>query len=85
MKCFRPWAACFLLAVSAGAAPAEDRAGVAFFEEHVRPLFAEHCYRCHSRQAKTFRGGLRLDSKAGWTKGGDSGPALVPVTPTAAC
>jgi hypothetical protein len=81
MKRVHPWAACLLLAVSAGAAPAEDRAGVAFFEEHVRPLLAEHCYRCHSRQAKTLRGGLLLDSKAGWAKGGDNGPALVPGDP----
>jgi hypothetical protein len=44
-------------------------------------LFAEHCYKCHSRQAKNLRGGLLLDSKEGWSKGGDSGPALVPGQP----
>jgi hypothetical protein len=63
------------------AAGADDRAGVAFFEEHVRPLLAEHCYRCHSRQAKSVRGGLLLDSKEGWAKGGENGPAVVPGDP----
>jgi hypothetical protein len=60
---------------------AEDRAGVAFFEEHIRPLLAEHCYKCHSRQAKSPRGGLLLDSRDGWVKGGDNGPAVVPSDP----
>jgi mono/diheme cytochrome c family protein len=61
--------------------PDDDRAGIAFFEQNIRPLLAEHCYQCHSAQAKKVRGGLRLDSRAGWAKGGDSGPALVPGKP----
>ena len=55
-----------------------DRAGIAFFEEHIRPLLVEQCYKCHSSQAKAPRGGLLLDSKAGWAKGGDNGPAVLP-------
>src|SRR5262245_44748362 len=74
-------AACLALCVFVSAAGADDRAGVAFFEEHVRPLLAEHCYRCHSRQAKSVRGGLLLDSKEGWAKGGENGPAVVPGDP----
>jgi hypothetical protein len=48
---------------------------VAHFEKHIRPLFLEHCQSCHG--AEKQKGGLRLDSAAGWQTGGDSGPALV--------
>lgn len=58
-------------------------AGQRFFEEKVRPLLAEHCYSCHSSEARRLRGGLRLDSRAGWERGGDHGPALVPGDPEA--
>ena len=51
--------------------------GVAFFEKKIRPLLAEHCYECHAAGKKT-KGGLNLDSRDGWMKGGDSGAALVP-------
>jgi len=53
--------------------------GVAFFENRVRPLLAEHCFECHG--AKKAKGNLRLDSRDGWAKGGDSGPALLPGKP----
>lgn len=49
-----------------------------FFEAQVRPLFAEHCYECHSNQAKKLKGKLFLDSKWGWATGGDGGTAIVP-------
>jgi hypothetical protein len=52
--------------------------GFTFFESKVRPLLIEHCYECHSAEAKKLRGGLYLDSRPGWQKGGDSGPAIVP-------
>src|ERR1700693_5975465 len=55
-------------------------AGLAFFEAKVRPLLAEHCYRCHSAQTKQ-KGQLVLDTRAGWEKGGESGPALQPGNP----
>jgi hypothetical protein len=51
---------------------------VAYFERHIRPLLVSHCYSCHSVRAKKRKGGLRLDSRAGWVTGGDSGAALVP-------
>jgi hypothetical protein len=44
-------------------------------------LLTEHCYECHSTKAKELQGGLLLDSKAGWEKGGDSGPVIVPGDP----
>ena len=49
-----------------------------FFETKIRPLFVDNCYQCHSAQAATPFGGLRLDSRDGLLSGGDSGPALVP-------
>ena len=49
-----------------------------FFEKEVRPLFAEHCYKCHSVDAKRLEAGLLLDSRASQLRGGDSGPAIVP-------
>ena len=58
---------------------AADGAVEAFFESKIRPLLAERCYECHGE--KKQKGGLRLDSKGGWQKGGESGPALVPGKP----
>src|SRR5262245_34914210 len=53
-----------------------------FFESKVRPALGTYCYQCHSAQAGTLQGGLRLDVKWGWQTGGDSGePALVPNKP----
>jgi len=54
--------------------------GDAFFETSVRPLLVERCQKCHGE--KKQESGLRLDSKVGWTKGGDSGPAIVPGDPS---
>src|SRR5262245_49573809 len=52
-----------------------------FFEKQVRPLLIKHCYQCHSTEAKVLKGGLHLDSRDGWMKGGDTGPAIVPGAP----
>ncbi len=51
------------------------------FEKNVRPVLVEHCYKCHSAQAKSLKGGLRVDSRAFLLKGGDSGTSLVPGHP----
>ena len=47
------------------------------FREEVEPLLRQRCYECHSHASK-INGGLVLDSRSGWEKGGASGPALVP-------
>jgi hypothetical protein len=44
-------------------------------------VLVEHCFKCHSGEAKKPKGGLLLDSRAGMLKGGDSGPAIVPGKP----
>ncbi len=55
--------------------------GVEFFERKIRPLLVENCYKCHSEQSEKLKGGLRLDTREGVLKGGDSGPALDPGDP----
>ncbi|MCX7392484.1 MAG: hypothetical protein NTX02_15095, partial [Planctomycetia bacterium] len=40
-----------------------------FFERKIRPLLVKKCYACHSRE-KEESGGLLLDSKPGWQRGG---------------
>lgn len=51
-----------------------------FFEAKVRPLLANHCLSCHGPDDEPG-GGLRLDSKAGWEIGGESGKAIIPSDP----
>ena len=51
--------------------------GIEFFEKNIRPLLAEQCYGCHSEREAKREGGLLLDSRAGWSVGGDSGAAIV--------
>lgn len=56
---------------------ADDAEKIEFFESRIRPVLVEHCYSCHSADAKDVKGGLLLDSRQGIMLGGDSGPALV--------
>jgi hypothetical protein len=58
-----------------------DPAGIEFFEKKVRPVLADACYSCHSAKSAKLKGNLLLDSREGWLKGGDQGPALVPGDP----
>jgi hypothetical protein len=55
-----------------------DREGVEFFEQHIRPVLVERCYKCHAAGDKPPQGGLRLDDPQAMRSGGDSGPAVVP-------
>src|SRR5262245_50761224 len=55
--------------------------GTEFFEKKIRPALVEHCYKCHSPEAKKPKGGLLLDTRDGIRKGGESGPAAVPGKP----
>jgi hypothetical protein len=69
------------LALPAVAEDGPPREHIEFFEKHVRPVLAEHCYACHSAQAKRLEAGLRLDSREGVLQGGDSGAAATPGKP----
>src|SRR5215468_7504906 len=75
---FTSLSATLLLAtLSAHAAePSADQ--IEFFESKVRPIFADHCYTCHSEKAEKLKGGLRLDSTDAILKGGDTAPAVIP-------
>src|SRR6185295_7329696 len=75
-----------VLIASLGLAPAAESipshsAGFSFFEQKIRPVLADHCYKCHSTKANKFKGGLALDSKERALKGGETGPAIVPSKP----
>lgn len=54
-----------------------------FFEKRIRPVLVEQCYECHSSGAKSVKGGLVLDSRAGVRKGGDTGAAITAGDPEA--
>jgi len=56
---------------------------MSFFEEKIRPVLADHCYKCHSSKAAKLKGGLALDSKERALKGGNTAPAIVPAKPEA--
>ena len=69
-----------LVLCSGGVNGADD--SVEFFEKKIRPVLVEHCYQCHGAESKELQGELRLDVKAGWQLGGESGkPAIVPGKP----
>ena len=51
--------------------------GIAFFENKVRPILAEHCYRCHGPDSGAGKAELRVDALDALLKGGVSGPAIV--------
>ncbi|MBN8420566.1 MAG: DUF1553 domain-containing protein [Verrucomicrobia bacterium] len=62
--------------VLASLTAAANAADMTHFEQRIRPLLIANCIDCHGPDKQ--KGGLRLDSRAGWQAGGDSGPALVP-------
>src|SRR5262245_15325563 len=73
-----------LLLLLAGLAPLGHGAIVEdleFFENKIRPLLVENCYKCHSAQSEKLKGGLLLDTREGVLKGGETGPAIVPGDP----
>lgn len=60
-------------------AEAADAESLAHFENTIRPIFIEHCVKCHG--PKKSESGLRLDSRSSVLMGGESGPAIVPGQP----
>src|SRR5256885_8079984 len=71
-------ALCLSLAALA-ATPEPTRDQVKFFEEKVRPILAENCYKCHGSEKQ--KGSLRLDVPEMALAGGESGPVIVPGKP----
>src|SRR5690242_2550657 len=71
---------CFLIApICLGAGPEPNRDQLRFFEEKVRPILAENCYKCHGSEKQ--KGNLRLDVREAVFAGGESGPVIVPGKP----
>jgi len=74
-----------LLALSAGAPSLQASSAPltaeesTYFETFIRPTLLTECVECHG--ADKQKGGLRLDSRLGWEKGGDSGSVIVPRKP----
>ncbi len=62
-------------------ASAQSTSELEFFENKIRPIFSENCYKCHSAAAGKTKANLALDSKQGVLKGGESGAAVVPGQP----
>src|SRR5688572_32452193 len=60
---------------------ADDPKGVDFFEKNIRPVLVSQCYQCHSASAKELKGELRVDTREGIRKGGESGSAVIPGKP----
>ncbi|MCA8995080.1 MAG: DUF1549 domain-containing protein, partial [Planctomycetaceae bacterium] len=54
---------------------------IEFFEQQIAPLLKRRCYACHSHESGKAKGGLVLDSRQGWEKGGREGPAVFPGQP----
>ena len=57
----------------------DDESANAFFESRVRPVLVKHCLECHGSEKQ--EGSLRLDSREGWTSGGDRGAAILAGKP----
>jgi hypothetical protein len=65
------------VAIVSAFAPVVRGDDIEFFENKIRPLLIEHCYSCHSADAKKLKGNLLLDTREGVLKGGEAGPVLV--------
>jgi cytochrome c553 len=61
------------------AAPPASVAALEHFERKVRPLLLARCANCHG--AEKSKGGLRIDTAAGLSRGGQSGPVVSPGKP----
>src|SRR6266853_4465361 len=66
-------------AATAATEPTPEQA--AFFENKVRPILSEACYKCHSLEQGKSKGGLTVDTKEGLLKGGENGVVVKPGDP----
>ncbi|MEE2738327.1 MAG: PSD1 and planctomycete cytochrome C domain-containing protein [Planctomycetota bacterium] len=60
---------------------ADDNKGLELFETTIRPALIQHCYSCHSVNSPELKGELRLDSRPGMRRGGQSGAVITPGAP----
>ena len=64
---------CFTLALAGVRSATPEEAE--FFEKSVRPVLADHCYKCHGPEKQ--KAALRLDSREAVLKGTDDGPVVI--------
>lgn len=69
------WTICLAILASTSMSAEPDEA--VFFREKIEPVLKAHCYDCHSGPAENVQRGLRVDSRSGLVRGGDSGPAVI--------
>ena len=50
------------------------------YDEHVRPIFREHCFSCHNQDTK--KSDLSLAAFAGLMQGGSTGQVIAPGDPS---
>src|ERR1700677_1638198 len=58
-----------------------SQAGLTFFENKIRPVLVNNCYKCHSSQVPKLKGQLSVEFRDTLLKGGETGPAIVPGDP----
>ena len=58
---------------------ADNPEALKFFENRIRPLLADQCFKCHGENKQ--KGDLRLDSQSAVLQGGSGGAAVVPGDP----
>src|SRR3954454_4310421 len=61
------------------AEPTKEQAD--FFNKSIAPIFSNRCYKCHSASEGKTKGGLALDTREAFLKGGDDGKIVVPGDP----
>jgi len=73
------WLCSIALSISTAVEPTPTPEQLKFFEEKVRPVLAQNCFKCHGEERQ--KGDLRLDVHEALLAGGESGPAIVPGKP----
>ena len=74
------WA--ILLSRPVSAADVLTETQLEFFETRIRPVLVEQCYTCHNSTERA-EGGLAVDQRDAFLKGGDRGAIVVPGKPAA--
>ncbi|MDB6017911.1 MAG: Protein of unknown function (DUF1553)/Protein of unknown function (DUF1549)/Planctomycete, partial [Pedosphaera sp.] len=70
-----------LLLVAHATAAEPTKAQTEFFENKIRPILANNCYKCHSHESPKLKGGLSVEFRETILAGGGTGPAIVPGDP----
>ncbi len=58
----------------------EDASKPEYFTTKVKPILTTNCGRCH--MGENHRGGLNMDTREGFLKGGHDGAVIVPGDPS---